>query len=115
MSEPSIFTRIISGEIPADIVYEDDTVVAFRDINPQAPIHILVVPREPIVKVSDLTEGTEEIAAQLLLAAGKIARQEGFVNDGYRLILNEGEHGGQDVMHIHMHIMAGRKLGWPPG
>jgi histidine triad (HIT) family protein len=115
MSESSIFTKIINGDIPADIVYQDDVVVAFRDINPQAPIHILVVPREPIVKISDLTEENADIPTHLLLAAGKIARQEGFVDKGFRLVLNEGQDGGQDVMHIHMHIMSGRQMGWPPG
>lgn len=115
MSEPSIFTKIINGDIPADIVFQDDVVVAFRDINPQAPIHILVVPREPLVKVSELTEDNADIMTHLLLAAGKIARQEGFVDKGFRLVLNEGKDGGQDVMHIHMHIFSGRQMGWPPG
>ncbi len=114
MGEPTIFTKIINKEIPADIVYEDDLVVAFRDINPQAPTHILVVPREPLLNTSELTAETEHIAGRLLKVAGDIARQEGLEN-GYRLILNEGTDGGQDVPHLHMHLMAGRKMGWPPG
>jgi histidine triad (HIT) family protein len=114
MSGSSIFTRIINKEIPADIVYEDDLVVAFRDINPQAPIHILIVPREPLVNVSAFSAETEHIAGRMLRAAGEIARQQG-IGNGYRLIINEGHDGGQDVMHVHMHLMAGRKLGWPPG
>lgn len=114
MSEPTIFTKIINKEIPADIVYEDELVVAFRDINPQAPIHILVVPRQHILNTSELTSETEHIAGRLLKVAGDIARQEGLTN-GYRLVLNEGTDGGQDVPHLHMHLMAGRKMGWPPG
>lgn len=114
MGEPTIFEKIMNKEIPADIVYEDDLVIAFRDINPQAPTHILVVPRQPILNTSELTNETEYIAGRLLKVAGDIARQEGLTN-GYRLILNEGVDGGQDVPHLHMHLMAGRKMGWPPG
>ena len=112
--EPSVFTKIMNGDIPADIVYEDDLVVAFRDIEPQAPTHILIVPREPIEKASDFNESTEHIAGRMIRAAGEIARREN-VDNGYRLVINEGQDGGQDVMHVHMHLMAGRQMGWPPG
>lgn len=114
MSTPSIFTRIMNGEIPGDIVYEDDLVVALRDINPQAPTHILIVPREPLENASAFSEETEHIAGRMLRVAGDIARQEG-VEDGFRLVINEGENAGQEVMHVHMHLLAGRKMSWPPG
>lgn len=114
MSEPSIFTRIINGEIPSDIVYEDDLVVAFRDIEPQAPHHYLIVPREPLKDVSAITPETEHIAGRLIRVAGDIARKEG-VENGFRLVINEGKDGGQLVMHIHVHLMGGREMGWPPG
>ena len=116
MSEPSIFTRIYNGEIPGDFVYKDDVVFAIRDINPQAPVHILIVPVEPVVNVNNFMDGAHaEIAAHLFHVAAKIAKQEGIDESGYRLLINSGADGGQDVMHLHMHLMAGRKMGWPPG
>ena len=115
MSEPSIFTKIYNGEIPSEIVYKDDLVFAIRDINPQAPTHILIIPIEPIVNVNDIDSAHEAVAGRLLAAAATIAKQEGLDQTGYRLIINTGDDGGQDVMHLHMHLMAGRKMTWPPG
>ncbi|MFZ4509048.1 MAG: histidine triad nucleotide-binding protein [Fimbriimonas sp.] len=108
----SFFTRIINREIPADIVYEDAHVVAFRDINPQAPVHILIVPREEVEGLAKLPETGDH--THILNAAKVIAEQEGLTN-GYRLVINQGEDGGQTVMHLHAHLLGGRKFGWPPG
>ncbi|NJN55537.1 MAG: HIT domain-containing protein [Anaerolineae bacterium] len=107
----SIFSKIIAGEIPGDIVYQDDLVTAFRDINPQAPTHILIVPNKEIPTVNDVTEADELILARLFLAAKKIAEQEGVAENGYRLIVNCGSHGHQEVFHVHMHLVGGRPLG----
>lgn len=108
----TLFSRIIAREIPADIVYEDDHVVAFRDIEPKAPIHIVVVTRAEIPSVADVQHGDDH--EHLIRAAAKIAEQEGLVT-GYRLVINSGEDGGQSVPHLHVHLLGGRKLGWPPG
>ena len=107
----TIFTKIIQGEIPSDIVYQDDLVTAFRDINPSAPVHILIVPNKAIATVNDLSEEDEPIAGRMLLAAKKVAEQEGIAQDGYRLIINCNEHGGQEVFHLHLHLLGGRPLG----
>ncbi len=107
----SIFSKIIAGEIPGDIVYRDELVTAFRDINPQAPTHILIVPNKEIATVNDVTEVDELAMGRLILAAKKIAEQEGIAENGYRLIVNCGKHGHQDVFHIHMHLVGGRPLG----
>ena len=108
---PTLFTKIIDREIPGDIVYEDEQVVAFRDIAPVAPVHILIVPREEISGVAEVPEhGQHE---RLLNAAKKIAQQEGLTS--YRLVINQGEEAGQSVPHLHMHLIGGRKLSWPPG
>lgn len=107
----TIFAKIISGEIPSDIVYQDDLVTAFRDIQPQAPVHVLIVPNKVIPTVNDLTKADEQVAGRMLLAAKKVAEQEGIAGDGYRLIINCNEHGGQDVFHLHMHLVGGRRLG----
>jgi histidine triad (HIT) family protein len=107
----TIFSRIIAGEIPAEIVYRDGLVTAFRDINPQAPIHILIVPNKAIATVNDLTEEDELVAGRLLLVAKKLADQEGIAADGYRLMINCNQHGGQEVFHLHMHLLGGRPLG----
>ncbi len=107
----SIFSKIIAGEIPGDIVYRDELVTAFRDINPQAPTHILIVPNKEIPTVNEVTEADEAALGRLLLAAKKIAEQEGIAENGYRLIVNCGKHGHQDVFHIHMHLVGGRPLG----
>jgi histidine triad (HIT) family protein len=107
----TIFSKIIAGEIPADIVYQDDLVTAFRDINPQAPTHILIVPNKEIRTVNDLTEEDEQVAGRLLLVAKKLAAQEGIAEDGYRLMINCNQHGGQEVFHLHLHLLGGRPLG----
>jgi histidine triad (HIT) family protein len=110
-----LFLRIIKREIPADIVYETEDILAFRDINPQAPVHILVIPKIRIETTDDLSEDQEAIAGKLLLAAVHIARKEGIAQNGYRLVMNCREHGGQTVFHIHLHLLGGRQLHWPPG
>jgi histidine triad (HIT) family protein len=110
-----LFLRIITREIPAEIVYETEDVLAFRDINPQAPVHIVVIPKEHIETVDDLTQAHEGIAGKLLLAATQIARSEGIDDTGYRLVMNCKGHGGQTVFHIHMHLLGGRQMHWPPG
>jgi histidine triad (HIT) family protein len=108
---PTLFTKIIDREIPGDIVYEDDQVVAFRDIAPVAPVHILIVPRDEVSGVAEVPEhGQHE---RLLNAAKKIAQQEGL--SSYRLVINQGEEAGQSVPHLHMHLIGGRILSWPPG
>ena len=110
MTEPTLFERIIAREIPGDIVYEDDLVVAFRDIDPQAPTHILIVPRKPIASVERIEPEDEAAVGRLLVAARKIADQEG-LTEGYRCLINAGEHGGQEVPHLHLHLVGGRPLG----
>jgi histidine triad (HIT) family protein len=107
----TIFSRIISGELPATIVYQDDLVTAFRDIQPVAPVHILIVPNKEIATVNDLTDEDERVAGRLFLAARKIAEQEGIAESGYRLIVNCNRDGGQEVYHLHMHLVGGRRMG----
>lgn len=109
----TLFTKIINREIPANIVYEDDHVVAFRDIDPKAPVHILIVPRAEISGVATVEETGDHL--YLLNAARKIAEAEGLVEQGYRLVINQGEAAGQSVPHLHMHLLGGRDLAWPPG
>ena len=111
----TIFQKIIDKEIPADIVFEDDNVLAFRDINPQAPVHVLVIPKRPIVTVADVTAEETTLMGQLVVAAAHVARELGVDESGYRLVVNHGQHGGQSVFHMHVHVLAGRQLGWPPG
>ncbi len=108
--EPSIFTKIINGEIPGEFVYQDDLVVAIKDINPQAPFHVLIIPREQIQDASQLTDQHAEIAGRMLVAASKIAAEQGITN-GFRLLINNGRDAHQEVMHIHMHMLAGDDLG----
>lgn len=110
----TVFQRICDREIPADIVYEDEECVAFRDINPQAPIHILVVPRQPIVNLATLEASHEPLLGHLLFVVSQIAQQLG-LNQGYRVVINTGPHGGQTVDHLHIHLLAGRPMSWPPG
>lgn len=107
----TIFARIISGEVPATIVYQDDLVTAFRDINPAAPVHVLIVPNKVIPTVNDLTPDDERTAGRMLLAARTIAEQEGIAESGYRLIINCNRDGGQEVYHLHMHLLGGRRMG----
>ena len=112
----TIFSKIIDKEIPADIVFESDTVLAFRDINPQAPTHILIIPKIEIPKVSDI-KGKEhsELLGELFDVANKLAVENGISEDGYRLVFNCGDNGGQEVYHLHMHLLGGRRMKWPPG
>jgi histidine triad (HIT) family protein len=114
MTAPTLFERIISREIPAEIIYEDDLCVAFRDIKAQAPTHVLLIPRQPIPSLNELTPADEPLAGHLLLTAGKLAQQLG-LSGGYRVVINCGNDGGQTVWHLHLHILGGRQLGWPPG
>lgn len=107
----TIFTKIINREIPASIVYENDKVIAFKDINPAAPIHILVVPKKEIPTINDIIEEDRELIGEMYLAIGKIAKDLGIDKDGYRVITNCNEFGGQEVFHLHFHILGGKKLG----
>jgi histidine triad (HIT) family protein len=111
----TLFEKIIAREIPATIVYEDESVVAFRDIKPQAPIHVLIVPRKPIVRVGEATPEDGPVLGHLLLKAAEVARQLGLAKGGYRLVFNNGPDAGEAVPHLHCHILGGRSLGWPPG
>ncbi len=111
----TLFSKIIRREIPADIVYEDDYVLAFRDINPQAPVHVLFIPKQPVATLNDLAPEQAELVGRLVLAAAAFAKREGVAESGYRTVFNCNEDGGQSVFHIHLHLLAGRKLGWPPG
>lgn len=111
MPEETIFSKIIAGEIPADIVYQDETATAFRDINPQAPTHILIVPNKVIPTVNDARPQDEAVLGHLFVVAAKLAADEGIAQDGYRLIVNCNKHGGQEVFHLHVHLMGGRPMG----
>jgi histidine triad (HIT) family protein len=110
-----IFCDIAAGRLPADIVYRDEQVVAFRDRRPQAPVHILVIPHAHLSGPLALDAAHEALAGRLIAVAGEVARQEGFADAGYRLVLNQGRDGGQSVFHVHLHVLAGRRMGWPPG
>lgn len=110
-----LFCKIIAGDIPSDKVYEDDAVYAFKDITPVAPLHILIIPKKHIGTLNDLEAQDDAVMGKLLLAAKNIAKQEGFSDDGYRTVINCGEQAGQTVFHIHLHLLAGRDLSWPPG
>ena len=107
----SIFSKIIAGEIPSDIVYQDELVTAFKDIAPSAPVHILIVPNKEIPTANDVTAADEQALGRLFVVAAKIAKEQGIAEDGYRLIVNCNEHGGQEVFHLHMHLLGGRPLG----
>lgn len=107
----TLFAKIIRGEIPSEKVYQDDLVTAFRDIHPQAPVHILIVPNKIIPTVNDIADEDEQIVGRMMVAAKKIAEQEGIAANGYRLIINCGDHGHQEVFHLHMHLVGGRPLG----
>jgi histidine triad (HIT) family protein len=110
-----LFCKIVAKEIPAKTVYEDDKLIAIEDINPAAPVHILIIPREHIDSLNDVTEENIELLGQVQLAAAQLAGQMGIAGQGYRLVHNCGEWGGQDILHIHYHLLGGRQLGWPPG
>ncbi len=108
---PTLFERIISGEIPGDFIYRDDQVVAFRDIHPRAPTHLLIVPVKPIPTLNDVTEADTALLGRMLTLAAELARREGIAGDGYRLIVNCNRHGGQEVYHLHFHLIGGKPLG----
>lgn len=110
-----IFCKIANGEIPSELVYEDDRVVAFNDLNPQAAHHVLIIPTQHIETLNDLDESHAELAGQMVLAAARIAKARGFAEQGYRTVLNCNQDGGQSVYHIHLHLLGGRRLTWPPG
>ena len=111
----NIFEKIIAREIPADIVFEDESVLAFRDVNPKAPTHVLIIPKKNIPRVSDATAEDEKLLGHLLLKAADVARQLGLNKSGYRLVINNGRDAGESVPHLHCHILGGRGLAWPPG
>lgn len=111
----TIFQKIIDGEIPADTIFEDDQVLAFRDIQPQAPVHILVIPKKPIVSLADAANEDRGLIGHMMMVAAEVARLEGIEKDGYRVVTNIGNNGGQSVGHIHLHVLGGRPMRWPPG
>lgn len=111
----TIFSKIIRREIAADIVFESDDVLAFRDVNPQAPVHVLFIPKRPLATLNDAAADDAVLLGKLLLAAAEYARREGFAEQGYRTVINCNEDGGQTVFHLHVHLLAGRRLHWPPG
>lgn len=115
MSDDCLFCKIVAGDVPGDVVYEDEEVYAFRDINPAAPTHVLVIPRKHIASVKDATPEDEALMGKLVMAANKVAEQEGLAEDGFRYVINTGGFGGQTVFHIHLHVLGGRQLIWPPG
>jgi histidine triad (HIT) family protein len=110
----TIFSRIIAREIPADIVYEDDLCLAFRDINPQAPTHVLLIPKQELSKLSEARPDSQALLGHLLLAVGKVARELG-IEEAFRVVVNNGASAGQSVFHLHLHILGGRPFRWPPG
>lgn len=110
----TIFTKIINKEIDADILYEDDLALAFKDINPQAPVHFLVIPKKAIATINDIGESDRELVGHLSFVAAKLADEMGIAQEGYRTVMNCNEFGGQSVYHIHLHVLGGRLMGWPP-
>jgi histidine triad (HIT) family protein len=110
-----LFCKIVAGEIPGAMVYQDDSLVAFKDINPQAPLHVLIVPRRHISTLNDLTPGDDELIGSMFRTAAALAEQHGYAGRGYRAVFNCNREAGQTVFHIHLHLLAGRGLGWPPG
>ena len=115
MPDKTLFEKICDGEIPADIVHSDELCLAFRDISPQAPLHILVVPRKPLPRVGAAKPDDAALLGHLLVTAAEVARKEGVADSGYRLVINNGPDGGEAVPHLHVHLLGGRKLKWPPG
>lgn len=113
--EDCIFCKIVKGEIPSEKVYEDDLVLAFNDLTPQAPIHTLIIPKEHIASANDVDDKNSKLIGHIIAIASKIAKEQGFDKDGYRIVNNCGRDGGQTVNHIHFHVLAGRGLQWPPG
>lgn len=115
MAEDCLFCGIAEGSVDADLVDESDAWVAFRDVNPQAPTHLLVIPRDHVENLSDLETSDRSLAGELLLACGRVAEQEGLVEDGYRVVANTNRGAGQTVFHLHLHVLGGRPMRWPPG
>ena len=115
MTEKTIFKKIIDGEIPADVVLETDECLAFRDVDPKAPIHVLVIPKKEVLNVAAFEDEDAVLAGKLLLAVRDVAKKLGLEETGYRIVANCGQHGGQSVDHLHFHILGGRQLSWPPG
>ena len=111
----TLFEKIVARQIPARIVYEDDSVIAFHDINGKAPTHVLIVPKKPIPRIAEATEEDEQVLGHLLVKAAQVAKQLGIDDSGYRLVINNGPDAGESVPHLHCHILGGRQLGWPPG
>ncbi|XP_041856461.1 histidine triad nucleotide-binding protein 2, mitochondrial isoform X1 [Melanotaenia boesemani] len=111
---PTIFSKVIDKSIPADIIYEDEKCLAFRDISPQAPVHFLVIPRVPIPRISAAKDDDAELLGHLLIVAKNVAKEES-LNEGYRVVINDGKHGSQSVYHLHVHVLGGRQMTWPPG
>jgi histidine triad (HIT) family protein len=110
-----VFCQIAAGEIDSDIIYQDDRVVAFRDLNPQAPLHVLIIPREHLTNIDAVAPAEAELLGHCMLIAAELARNEGMAESGYRLVANVGPHGGQSVDHLHFHLLGGRPMQWPPG
>ncbi|XP_074495213.1 histidine triad nucleotide-binding protein 2, mitochondrial isoform X1 [Sebastes fasciatus] len=111
---PTIFSKVIDKSIPADIIYEDEKCLAFRDISPQAPVHFLVIPKLPIPRISEAKDDDAELLGHLLVVAKNVAKQES-LKEGYRVVINDGKHGAQSVYHLHLHVLGGRQMSWPPG
>jgi histidine triad (HIT) family protein len=114
-AQDCLFCKIVEGGLPADIVYENDSLVAFRDIDPKAPTHILLIPRRHVATMNDLQAGDESLVGDLFLTAARLAADEGLADDGYRVVMNCNAAAGQSVFHIHLHLMGGRTMTWPPG
>ena len=110
-----LFCRIVAGEVPADIIYQDERSLAFRDINPQAPVHVLVIPRDHIESLDDAARNDEALLGHLLRVAARVANEQGLSESGYRTVINTGAGAGQSVFHLHLHVLGGRSLAWPPG
>lgn len=115
MEAGCLFCRIVNRELDADIVFENERVTAFRDVNPQAPVHVLIVPKEHVATLNDLRAEHRDLLSELMLAATRIARDQGVHDDGYRLVVNCQEGAGQSVFHLHLHLLGGRPMNWPPG
>lgn len=114
MSEPTLFQRILSGDIPAEIIYQDDQAFAIHDINPQAPVHFLVIPKKPLARVGEASPEDKDLLGHLLLVAARMAKELELA-EGYRIVVNNGPHGGESVPHLHVHVLGGRQMTWPPG